>query len=492
MSLPSVVIAGRPNVGKSSLFNRMLGRMAAVVSDREGVTRDRHYQEREYDGKRFNLVDTGGFMPRIEGVIDEQVRDQIGAALDEADVVLFVIDGRTGVTAQDQEFARMVLRRKRPVVLVVNKSEKPETAREAVEAWSLGMGEPIPVSAISGFGVRDLMDRFTAMLPESGPAPREDVLRLAVLGRPNAGKSTLVNSLLGENRVITSEKAGTTRDAIDTTFEYKGKQIVLTDTAGLRKKARVNDEVEKFSNLRALEAIRRSDVCLLLIEAEGEMGEQLSEQDYRICQKIQEAGKGLIIGINKWDLIDAGDKTYDHMVRELLRVNNGLDGVPFIAISALTGKRVNRVVDLAFEVRGNLSRVLGRDNVIRYFEETVETYPHPNTTQGPARLLRCCQVMVDPVALAFEVSHPERVLPSYVRYLRRKAYEFFDLKGVPLRIWFRSRFQLRTDEELESYVRGVRPDYHEWDDADEADRSLYAADDAMPADAHPGDQAGPA
>jgi len=493
MSLPSVVIAGRPNVGKSSLFNRMLGRMAAVVSDREGVTRDRHYQEREHEGKRFNLVDTGGFMPRVEGVIDEQVRDQIGAALDEADVVLFVIDGRTGVTAQDQEFARMVLRRKRPVVLVVNKSEKPETAREAVEAWSLGMGEPLPVSAISGFGVRDLMDRFTAMLPESGPATREDVLRLAVLGRPNAGKSTLVNALLGENRVITSEKAGTTRDAIDTEFEYKGKRVVLTDTAGLRKKARVRDEVEKFSNLRALEAIRRSDVCLLLIEADGEMGEQLTEQDYRICQKIQEAGKGLIIGINKWDLIDAGDKTYDHMVKELLRVNNGLDGIPFIAISALTGKRVNRVVDLALEVRASLSRVLGRDNVIRYFEETVETYPHPNTPQGPARLLRCCQVMVDPVALAFEVSHPERVLPSYVRYLRRKAYEFFDLKGVPLRIWFRSRFQLRTDEELESYVRGARPDYHEWDEADEADRSQYgtgegtdAGDHAVPA--HPGEQ----
>src|SRR5690606_32313846 len=183
MSLPSVVIAGRPNVGTASLFNRMLGRMAAVVSDREGVTRDRHYQEREHEGKRFNLVDTGGFMPRVEGTLDEQVRDQIGAALDEADVVLFVIDGRTGVTAQDQEFARMVLRRKRPVILVVNKAEKPETAREAVEAWSLGMGEPFPVSAVSGFGIRDLMDRFVDMLPDSeGLPPRDEALRLAVLG----------------------------------------------------------------------------------------------------------------------------------------------------------------------------------------------------------------------------------------------------------------------------------------------------------------------
>lgn len=473
MSLPNVVIAGRPNVGKSSIFNRILGRRAAVVSDREGVTRDRHYQEKEYDGKRFNLVDTGGFMPKAEDSIDNQVRDQIGAALDEADVVLFVIDGRTGVTAQDESFARMVLRRNRPVVLVVNKSEKPETAREAVEAWSLGMGEPLPVSAISGFGIRDLMDRVTAMLPESGPRERDNALRLAVLGRPNAGKSTLVNALLGEERVITSDVAGTTRDAIDTEFVTDGRRVVLTDTAGLRKKARVHDEVEKFSNLRALEAIRRSQVCILLIDTPGE----ISEQDFRICQKVQEAGKGLIIGLNKWDLVDAGDKTFDHTVREILRKNRDLVGVPFIAVSALTGKRVRRVLDLAFEVKDNLSRVLGREKVIEFFRQTVETYPHPNTSRGPARLERCCQVMVDPVALAFEVSHPERVLPSYVRYLRRKAIEFFDLKGVPLRIWFRSRFQLRTDEELEGYVRGVRTNFGEWDDADEEMQALLAAHD---------------
>jgi GTP-binding protein len=330
------------------------------------------------------------------------------------------------------------------------------------------MGEPFPVSAISGLGVRDLMDRFAAMLPHQAnggaPAERDDALRLAVLGRPNAGKSTLVNALLGEHRVITSEKAGTTRDAIDTSFEHGGRRVVLTDTAGLRKKARVHDEVEKFSNLRALEAIRRSQVCLLLIDTPDDIG----EQDYRICQKVQEAGKGLIIGLNKWDLVDAGDKTFDHTVKEILHRNPELEGLPFIAISALTGKRVNRVIDMAFEVKANLARILGRENVIRFFQETVETYPHPNTSQGPARLMRCCQVMVDPVALAFEVSHPERVLPSYVRYLRRKALEFFDLKGVPLRIWFRSRFQLRTDEELQGYLRGARADFREWDQADEA------------------------
>lgn len=465
MSFPCVVIVGRPNVGKSSLFNRILGRRAAVVSDREGVTRDRHYQDKEYDGRYFRIVDTGGFMPKGESGLDEQVRNQIGAALDEADAVLFIIDGRTGVTAQDQEFARMVLRRRRPVMLLANKSEKPETARDSVEAWSLGMGEPVPVSAISGFGVRDMLDRLVTLLPEEASADREsdETLRLAVLGRPNSGKSTLVNALLGEDRVITSEKAGTTRDAIDTVFEYGGRKVILTDTAGLRKKARVHDEVEKFSNLRALEAIRRSQVCLLLIDTPDDIG----EQDYRICQKVQEAGKGLIIGLNKWDLIEAGDKTFDHTVKEILYRNPDLEGIPFIAISALTGKRVQRVLDSAFEVKDNLARILGRENVIRFFQETVETYPHPNTAQGPARLERCCQVMVDPVALAFEVSHPERVLPSYVRYLRRKAMEFFGLKGVPLRIWFRSRFQLRSDEELAGYLRGAHAGFREWDEADE-------------------------
>jgi GTP-binding protein len=220
--------------------------------------------------------------------------------------------------------------------------------------------------------------------------------------------------------------------------------------------------VEKFSNLRALEAIRRSQVCILLIDTPDEIG----EQDFRIVQKIQEAGKGLIIGLNKWDLVDADDKTFDKTVQEILYRNRELEGIPMVAISAKTGKRVSRVMDLAFEVKDNLNRVLGRENVIRFFQEAVETYPHPHTSQGPARMTRCCQVMVDPPALAFEVGHPERVMPSYTRYLKKRAMEFFDLKGVPLRIWYRSRFQLRTDEELQGYLRGVRTGFQEWDEAE--------------------------
>jgi GTP-binding protein len=459
MSLPCAVIAGRPNVGKSSLFNRILGRRAAVVADREGVTRDRHYQEAEWGGKRFRIVDTGGFMPKGEDSLDDQVRMQIETALNEADVILFLIDGRTGVTAQDLEFARMVLRMRRPVLLVVNKAEKRETMLEAPAAWSLGMGEPHPVSALSGFGVHDLLDILTQMLPDAvQDGVSREVLRLAVLGRPNSGKSTLVNALLDEDRLVTSEIAGTTRDAIDTELEYQGHRVVLTDTAGLRKKARVYDEVEHFSNLRAMEAIRRSQVCVLMVDALDGIG----EQDFRICQRINETGKGLVIALNKWDIMDAGDKTFAHAVREIKYRSPELEDVPFVAISAKTGKRVVKVLDLALKVKANLERVLGREKVIEFFQQAMETHPHPSSTQGKVELTRCCQVMVDPIALAFETTHPERILPSYVRYLRRRALEFFNLEGVPLRIWFRDRFQLRTDEELEAYMQGHREGFEEW------------------------------
>ncbi len=463
MSLPCAVIIGRPNVGKSSLFNRILGRRAAVVADREGVTRDRHYQEAEWDDKRFRIVDTGGFMPKEISHLDSQVKTQIDMALDEASVVLFVLDGLTGVTAQDQEFARMVMRKRKQVILVVNKSEKRDTAMEAPEAWSLGMGEPYPVSALSGFGIRDLLDLIVSMLPESGPVgPSREILRLAVLGRPNSGKSTLVNALLGEERVVTSDLAGTTRDAIDTELEYEGRRIVLTDTAGLRKKSRVHDEVEHFSNLRALEAIRRSQVCVLMVDAT----DTVSEQDFRICEKIQEAGRGLVVVLNKWDEVEAGDKTFAHAVKEIRRRSPVLEGMPFVAISALTGKRATKVLDFSIKVKDNLERILGREKVIEFFQLALDTHPHPTSSLGPVRLNRCCQVMVDPVALAIEVSNPERVLPSYVRYLRRKAMEHFDLKGVPLRIWFRDRFQLRTDEELEAYLNGHREGFTEWEEAE--------------------------
>jgi GTP-binding protein len=449
MQLANVVIVGRPNVGKSSFFNRVLGRRAAVVANREGVTRDRHYQVAEWNGHYFQVVDTGGFLAKDLDGLNGSVRKQIEVAVAEADLVLFLVDGRVGITELDLNFARVIQKTNRPVLLVVNKAEGRGVALESSQFWNLGLGEPFPISALQGDNVADLLDKVLEYLPTKPKfVPREDKIRVAILGRPNAGKSTMVNSLIGEDRVITSAIAGTTRDAIDTEFEWEGRKIVLTDTAGLRKKARVKDEVEYFSNMRALEAIRRSDVCVLLVDAARGM----EIQDHRICTLIQEVGKGLIIVLNKWDMVDAGDKTFDHMVKALRQKNPDLEGMPFLSVSGLTGKRLVRVLEEIVKVKANLGRVLGRDNVIRFFEETIAKHPHPATSLGPVNLERCCQVLVNPPALAFEISHPERITEAYVRYLRRQAYEFFQVEGAPVRIWFRSRFKLRSDEDLLSYL----------------------------------------
>lgn len=449
MNLANVVIVGRPNVGKSSLFNRILGRRAAVVANREGVTRDRHYQVAEWNGIHFQVVDTGGFIPKELETMDKLVRQQIEVAIGEADLVVFLVDGRVGITEQDQAFARLVQKSNQPVMLVVNKAESTSVAAEAAQYWSLGLGEPYPISALHGTGVFDMLDVLLNRLPiKTRHMPREDKIKVAILGRPNAGKSTMVNSLVGEERVITSEVAGTTRDAIDTHFEYGGRKFMLTDTAGLRRKARVTDEVEYFSNMRALEAIRRSDICVLLVDASRGM----EIQDFRICTLIQETGRGLIICLNKWDVKEAESKTYDHMVKDIVSRNPDLEGYPFLATSGLTGKRLTKVLDEILKVKANLGKVLGRDKVIRFFEEAVAKHPHPTTTAGPVILERCCQVMVNPPALAFEINHPERIVESYIRYLKNQAYEFFDLKGAPVRIWFRSRFKLRTDEELQAWL----------------------------------------
>ena len=449
MNLATVVIVGRPNVGKSSFFNRVLGRRAAVVANREGVTRDRHYQIAEWNGVHFQIVDTGGFLSKDLDALNASVREQILVAVEEADLVLFLVDGRVGITEMDLNFARLIQKTNQPTLLVVNKAESRAVELEAPQYWSLGLGEPLPISALQGDHVADLLDAVVERLPtKPRHVPKEDKTRVAILGRPNAGKSTMVNALVGEDRVITSEIAGTTRDAIDTEFEYEGHKIVLTDTAGLRRKARVKDEVEYFSNMRALEAIRRSDVCVLLVDAKRGM----EIQDFRICTMIQEIGKGLIIVLNKWDIMEPESKTFDHVVKELRSKNPDLEEFPFLSASALTGKRMVRVLEEIIKVKANLNRVLGREKVIKFFEDAIAKHPHPATSLGPVILTRCCQVLVNPPALAFELNHPERMTTSYERYLRRQAYAFFQLEGAPLRIWFRARFKLRTDEDLMSWI----------------------------------------
>lgn len=451
--LPKVVIVGRPNVGKSSLFNRILGRRAAVVSDREGVTRDRHYQEVSWDHRRFALVDTGGYLPNeTVDPLAAQVREQITSAVDEAAVVIFLVDGLSGLTDLDLRFAKVLRESKRPVVLAVNKAESPETRLEGWDFLKLGFGEPVMISALTGFEVGNMLSRLLSLIPASAWKEREldppNTIRLAILGRPNAGKSTLVNKLLGEERTIVSSLPGTTRDSIDCRLQWNGYHFILTDTAGLRKKAKVEDDVEYFSNMRSLEAIRRSHISVVIIDAVAGIG----QQDLRIIRQVLAADRGLIILMNKWDAVEKGDKTWDHMVKELKSRYLELEDVPMISISALTGQRVTRLLEEVLQVQKNCQRVLGREPLVELFEEAIAENPHPPRNSRPVLMSRACQVMINPIVVAIECSQPLLVDDNWKRFFIRRLRQNFQLTGAPVKLNFDRQIRLRKDEELDEQL----------------------------------------
>ncbi|WP_073302898.1 MULTISPECIES: ribosome biogenesis GTPase Der [Fibrobacter] len=465
--LPVVCIVGRPNVGKSSLFNRILGRRAAVVSDREGVTRDRHYQTATYHGREFTVVDTGGFLPdETIDVLAANVREQIFTAIQESDLVLFMVDVRVGITKLDDQFAKMIRRLDKQVLLVANKSERPEDRSECWELLSLGMGQPRTISALTGYACLSLLDEVISLLPNKTASDKEEKrpIRFAILGRPNAGKSTLLNRLLGEERAVVSDIPGTTRDSIDCTFTANGEKFVVTDTAGLRKKAKVEDEVEIFSNMRSQESIRRSDLSLLVIDST--LG--ISEQDFRIIQDIRQAGKGLILILNKWDILpDKTEKSFDRMVKEMREREPLFEYIPILSISAKEGLRVHRILQEIRSVYANCRRVIGRDRVAEVFAEAIAKNPHPAHAGRLVKLTRACQIMVEPPVIDIETRRPDAVDESYKRYLLKTFYEAFHLNGAPLRLNFDSKLTLRKDEDLEQFTLasdsvsfGSHPDRH--------------------------------
>ena len=432
-TLPLVAVIGRPNVGKSMLFNRLTRSKAAVVDDQPGVTRDRKALETEWTGHRFVLVDTGGLVPsEVEG-ISGMVRAQAESAIREADAIILVVDRSTGPLGLDRDVASVVRRSERPVLLAVNKVDSGDQELDIHAFHELGLGEPMPVSALHGRGTGDLLDRLVELIPEVEAPERPDALRLALVGRPNVGKSSLVNRIVGQDVVIVDSEPGTTRDAIDTEFEYDGLHYILVDTAGLRKRARIDRGVEFYSAMRSFRSIERADVAILVIDAtEGVVG-----QDAKIASLAEEAGRGLVIAFNKWDLIEKDNTTAASAERHVREALPFARHAPVVLVSAKTGQRVRRILDTAKDVHDAASLRLPTAEVNAFIERAVAHRPPPGGRRGG--ILYATQTGVRPPTFIVFVKDPDAITESYRRYLANQLREQYGFVGCPIRVAIRRR-----------------------------------------------------
>ena len=437
MSRPLVAIVGRPNVGKSMLFNRLVGQRLSIVEDTPGVTRDRLYAECEWCGRKFDMVDTGGIEPSTDSEILLFMREQAQIAIDSATVIVLVTDIRTGVTAADKDVANMLLRSRKPVVLAVNKADSTGATDPAVyEFYSLGLGDPIPVSAVHGHGTGDLLDECLKYFPEEDEGEEEDdCIKVAVIGKPNVGKSSLVNHILGEKRVIVSNMAGTTRDAVDTLYENQYGRYMLIDTAGIRRKSKVDERVEKFSVMRAQLAIERADVCLIMIDAR----DGVTEQDTKIAGLAHEAGKASIVVVNKWDLVEKETGTMEKMRKDIIRDLSFMSYAPILFISALTGQRTERIFELINFVndQSNMRISTGMlNNVLADAQARVQ----PPTDKGRRlKIYYMTQTGIKPPNFVIFCNSRELFHFSYQRYIENQIRAVFGLEGTPIRIVIRQK-----------------------------------------------------
>jgi GTP-binding protein len=432
-----VAIVGRPNVGKSTLFNRLIEQRQAIMDDTAGVTRDRHYGYGEWIGKYFTVIDTGGYVVGSEDKFESEIRKQVKLALDEASAVIFVVDCRDGLTGFDKEFANVIRTSKKPVFLVANKADTPEKALHANEFYALGLGGEIyAISAENGSGTGELLDDLVKVFPTEGVEdPNAGIPKISILGRPNVGKSSLLNALLGTDRSIVTDEAGTTRDAIHSRYKMFGNDFILIDTAGIRKKSKVRDDIEFYSVLRSLRALEESDVCIIVIDATR----TLESQDVNIISLAQRQGKGMVIMVNKWDLVEKDTKTADTFKKDILEKIAPIDYIPVIFASALEKQRIFQVVEKAVEVYGNKTKKIPTSKLNELLLADIERNPPPAMKGKFIQVKYITQVQARFPSIAFFCNHPQYIQPSYERYLENRIREHFDFQGVPVRLIFRKK-----------------------------------------------------
>ena len=437
MSKPVVAIVGRPNVGKSTLFNALAGEMISIVKDTPGITRDRIYADVNWLDKDFTLIDTGGIEPDSKDVILSQMRDQAQIAIDTADVILFITDVKQGLVDSDSKVADMLRRSKKPVVLVVNKVDNfDKFMPDVYEFYNLGIGDPVPISAASRLGLGDMLDVVTEYFPEgAGEEGEDDRPRIAIVGKPNVGKSSIVNKLLGENRVIVSDVAGTTRDAIDTEIVHDGKEYIFIDTAGLRRKSRIKEELERYSIIRTVAAVERADVVLLIIDAV----EGVTEQDAKIAGIAHERGKGILIVVNKWDSIEKHDKTMKEYENKIRQVLSYLSYAEILFVSAFTGQRLSKLYERIDIIIENQTLRVATGVLNEIMSEAVAMQQPPSDKGKRLKLYYITQVSVKPPTFVIFVNDKTLMHFSYTRYLENKIREAFGFRGISLKFFIRER-----------------------------------------------------
>ncbi|MBN2123744.1 MAG: ribosome biogenesis GTPase Der [Deltaproteobacteria bacterium] len=433
---PVVAIVGRPNVGKSTLFNRLSRSRDALVDDRPGITRDRLYASISWDGMPLTVIDTGGFDDTGDEPLHEQVKSQVGKAIQEADRILFMVDGRQGILPGDEEMAGLLRRSGKDTLLVVNKIDGPEQEHMMTDFYALGLEKTYPLSAAHGYGLRSLMADLVRDLPKAPSGPDEDDrVRVAVLGRPNAGKSSLINRILGSERLLVSELPGTTRDSVDTPFAWKGKQYLLIDTAGIRRKGRVREKIEKFSMIKALRSIDRCHIAVVLMDAAA----GIADQDARICGYALDRGRGLILAVNKWDLVKGDPEQRRRLDDSLDRQLRFASFAPRLHLSALTGERVIQLLDRVDHLYTQYCSRIGTGEVNRAVEEMIRRRPPPRADRGGLKIFYATQTGTRPPTFVVFVNRPERVHFSYERFMINHLRGRFELDETPIRLLFRKR-----------------------------------------------------